>query len=234
MRLTRIRFGWAQIALGLGLLGSAGALGGPAWAVAWPAVAVLVVGVGYLGAGPAVFGKRADGTLHPVSRVVLLPYHLVAFVRMHWDAWRHAEAPWHRVAEGLYLGRRPPRDALPPGTRVVVDLTAEMPRIEGLGADVRYHVLPTLDATAPSYEPFAQLAEELASEPGAIFVHCAAGHGRSAAFAAALLVARGLAADAREAEAQLRRARPLVRLHREQRELVDRFAAATRVASSRA
>lgn len=220
----RIRFGWAQIVLGLALVSSAAWLGGAAWVVAWPAVSVLVVGVGYLGAGPGVFGKRSDGSLHPATRVVLLPYHVVAYLRMHWDAVRHGEAPWHRVAEGLYLGRRTPSAAMPPDARVVVDLTAELPRIAGMDPEIRYHVLPTLDATAPAYEPFDALARRLAVEPGPIFVHCAAGHGRSAAFAAALLVARGRAHDAASAEACLRRERPLVRLHREQREIVDRFA----------
>lgn len=220
----RIRFGWAQIVLGLALLGCAGWLGGPAWIIAWPALSVMIVGGGYLGAGPRVFGKRADGTLHPVTSVVLLPYHVVAYVRMHWDAVRHLEAPWHRVAEGVYLGRRTPRAKMPSDARVVVDLTAELPRIAGLPADVRYHVLPTLDTTAPAYEPFAALARRLVDEEGPIFVHCAAGHGRSAAFAAALLVARGVARDASEAEAALKLVRPLVHLHREQREVVDRFA----------
>jgi hypothetical protein len=238
LTLGRLRFGWAQIALGAGLFGAAGVLGGPAWVVAWPATAVFVVGLGYLGLGPGVFGKRADGSLHPLTSVILLPYHVVAFLRMHWDALRHREPPWHLVADGLYLGRRTPRAALPPGTRVVVDLTAEMPSIAGLGPDVRYHVLPTLDATAPSPEPFARLVSALAEEPGPIFVHCAAGHGRSATFAAALLTARGLARDAAEAEALLQRARPLVHLHREQRALVDSFASARaprldRVTSSR-
>ncbi|GAB4203469.1 MAG: hypothetical protein OHK0013_17600 [Sandaracinaceae bacterium] len=233
MTLGRIRFGWAQVALGVGLFGAAGALGGAAWVVAWPAIAVVIVGLGYLGLGPSVFGKRPDGSLHPLTSIVLLPYHVVAFLRMHWDALRHREAPWHLVADGLYLGRRTPRAGLPPGTRVVVDLTAEMPRIAGLGPDVRYHVLPTLDATAPAPEAFASLAWSLATEPGPIFVHCAAGHGRSATFAAALLTARGLARDAAEAEAVLRRARPLVHLHREQRELVDRFAAAARAPGRR-
>lgn len=224
----RIRFGWAQLALGSFLLASAGWLGGAAWVLAWPAVSVIVVGVGYLGAGPSVFGKRADGTLRLLPGVVLLPYHVVAYLRMHWDAVRHAEAPWHRVAEGLYLGRRTPSAQLPDDVAIVVDLTAELPRIARLPAHVRYHVIPTLDATAPAYEPLERLVSELASLEEPIFVHCAAGHGRSAAFAAALLVARARAVGARDAEALLQAARPLVRLHREQRELVDRFAQAWR------
>lgn len=226
--LGRIRFGWAQIVLGTALLSSAVWLGGPAWIVVWPAISVMVVGVGYLGAGPRVFGKRDDGSLHPATSLVLLPYHLVAYVRMHWDAVRHSEPPWHRVADGVYLGRRTSRDNVPSDTAVLVDLTAELPRIAGLPSELRYHVIPTLDATAPADAPFTELAAALANEPRPIYVHCAAGHGRSAAFAAALLVARGLASDAKEAEAVLKRARPLVHLHREQRELVDRFAASRR------
>lgn len=218
----RIRFGWAQVVLGVALFASAAWLGGPAWILAWPAVAVSVVGAGYLGLGPGVFGKRQDGSIRLLHGLLLLPYHVVAFLRMHWDGWWRAEAPWHRVADGIYLGRRTAR--VPDDARVHVDLTAELPRIAARSLPVRYYVLPTLDATAPDFEPFACLVEAIAPERAPIFVHCAAGHGRSAAFAAALLVARGLASSAEEAEEILRRARPRVRLHREQRELVDRFA----------
>ena len=119
--------------------------------------------------------------------------------------------------------------ALPKETRVVVDLTAELPAIRGVSASVqsgvlRYHVLPTLDATAPDEVAFVRLVEDLSTHEGVIFIHCAAGHGRSATLAAALVVARALASDAKSAEAHLKRARPLVHLHREQRALVDRFA----------
>lgn len=226
--MTRFRFGWLQIALGLVLLSIAMSWRGVMWVMAWPALAVIVIGFGYLGLGPSIFGKQPDGSLQPLRALVLLPYHVVAFLRMHWDAWRHHEDAWNEVAPRLYLGRRT-MGALPNETRVVVDLTAELPAIHGVNASVqtgalRYFVLPTLDATAPEEVAFIRLVEDLASHDGVIFIHCAAGHGRSATLAAAIVVARSLAADAKSAEAHLKRARPLVHLHREQRALVDRFA----------
>ena len=226
--MTRFRFGWLQIVLGLVLLAIAISWRGVMWVMAWPALAVIVIGFGYLGLGPSIFGKQPDGSLQPLRALVLLPYHVVAFLRMHWDAWRHQEDAWNEVAPGLYLGRRT-MGALPSETRVVVDLTAELPAIRGVKASVetgvlRYFVLPTLDATAPEDVAFARLVEDIAAQEGVIFIHCAAGHGRSATLAAALVVARALAIDAKSAEAHLKLARPLVHLHREQRALVDRFA----------
>ena len=72
-------------------------LGGVAWALAWPAASVTAVGCGYLGLGPGVFGKRADGTLRAAHTVLHFPYHVVAWLRVKWDAWRLRE---HGQMEG--------------------------------------------------------------------------------------------------------------------------------------
>ena len=218
-----VRFGWAQVALGLALFAASARLGGPAWLLAWPALAVFVVGLGYLGLGPRVFGKGPDGRIALGPALVLLPYHVVAWLRVRWDALRHREAPWHEVAPGLFLGRIVPPEGLPPGTRVVVDLTCEFHVPAAMREGREVHPLPALDTSVPRYADFARLATRLAPAPGPIYVHCAAGHGRSATFAAALLVARGLATGADDAEAMLRRTRPSVRLHRAQRAMVDRY-----------
>lgn len=218
-----IRFGWLQITLGLALIACAGWLGGPAWALAWPAVAVIAVGCGYLGLGPGVFGKRADGSLRTPHFVLLLPYHVVAWLRVRWDGWRRREPPWNEVAPGLFLGRIVDASALPPGTRVVVDLTSEFPASAAIRQGRDYHCLPALDTSVPGYADFARLARAIAAHDGPIYVHCAAGHGRSATFAAAVLIARGQARDVEEAEARLRAARPAVHLHVGQRALVRRF-----------
>lgn len=220
----RMRFGWLQVLLGLALIACAAWLGGPAWALAWPAIAVTAVGLGYLGLGPGVFGKRADGTLRAPHFLLLLPYHVVAWLRVRWDAWRHREDPWHEVAPGLFLGRIVEAHALPPGTRVVVDLTSEFPASAATRDGRDYHCLPTLDTSVPRYADFARLARLVAAHEGPIYVHCAAGHGRSATFAAAILIARGEASEVDEAEAKLRATRPTVHLHRGQRAMVQRFA----------
>ena len=69
------------------------------------------------------------------------------------------------------------------------------------------------------------LVEE-AFSAGSVFVHCANGHGRSAAFAAALLLRRGLARDVAEAMGIIRRARPACRLNPVQTALAGRYAPA--------
>lgn len=218
-----MRFGWMQVALGLALLACAAWLGGAAWVLAWPAIAVTTVGLGYLGLGPGVFGKRPDGTIRTPHFVLLFPYHVVAWLRVRWDALVHREAPWNEVAPGLYLGRVVGPDGLPPGTRVIVDLTSEFAVPAATRANREYYLLSTLDTSVPRYDDFARIAREVAAHAGPTYVHCAAGHGRSATFAAALLIAKGSAHDVNGAVAMLVAARPAVHLHRAQRALVQRF-----------
>ncbi len=220
-----MRFGLLQVLLGAGLIGAAYVVSGPAWVVAWPALSVSVVGLGYLGLGPRVFGKREDGTIAPVNLALLFPYHVAAWLRLRLDALRAREDAWNEVAPGLFLGRRLTSiDELPPAIAAVIDLTAEFRATPGIRERCEYRTLPTLDTSAPDYESFAALARWAAAHPGPVYVHCAAGHGRSAALAAAVLVLRGDAVDAGAAEAALKKARPLVSLHRAQREAVERLA----------
>lgn len=220
-----MRFGLLQVLLGAGLLGAAYVVSGPAWVVAWPALSVTVVGLGYLGLGPGVFGKRADGTIAPANLVLLFPYHVAAWLRLRLDALRASEDAWNEVAPGLFLGRRlTSSDELPPATAAVIDLTAEFRATPGIRERCDYRTLPTLDTSVPEYAEFAAMARWAAAHAGPVYVHCAAGHGRSAALAAGVLVLRGHAKDAGEAEAQLKRARPLVSLHSGQRRAVERLA----------
>lgn len=218
------RFGVMLCVLGAVLAGAAVWLGGPALLVLWPATSVFVVGLGYLFFGPSVFGKRADGTLAPLPVALLFPYHVAAWIRLRWNA-RDGRPPFDRVAPGIYLGRRlVDASQLPKDVRLVVDLTAEFRVTRGVNGHYRYLVLPTLDTTVPPYEAFARLVEETTAHEGAVYIHCAAGYGRSAAVAAAVLIARGLATDVDDAQAQLRAARPKVWLHPGQRAHVMRFA----------
>jgi hypothetical protein len=213
------------VLLGAALIAAAWWVSGPAWLVVWPALAVTIVGLGYLGLGPRVFGKRADGTIAPVPLVLLFPYHVVAWLRLRLDAMRASEDAWNEVAPGVFLGRRLTHAGeLPPATAAVIDLTAEFRATPGIAERREYRTLPTLDTLAPEYAAFAELVRWAASHPGPIYVHCAAGHGRSAAVAAAILLVRGHARDATEAEVLLKKARPLVWLHGAQRQAVERLA----------
>jgi predicted protein tyrosine phosphatase len=72
---------------------------------------------------------------------------------------------------------------------------------------------------------FAGIVREVAALEGGVLIHCAQGHGRSAALAAALLIARGVVEDLEGAERLLIASRPKVRLKPSQRTLVRAFAA---------
>lgn len=228
MTVGQASFGAMQIALGLALLALAWVAGGPAWALAWPASSVLVVGVAYLGPGAGVFGKRrSDGRLAPWNVALLFPYFAVA-----WTLWQlksrfFSRRAWDEVAPGVRLGRRPlHRGELPPDTRCVVDLCSEMPRALPDVPVERYVCLPTLDTSVAPDPELAALVESLAEEEGPLYLHCAMGHGRSATVAAALLIRRGLAADVDQAVRALASARPGVHLHAVQRAAVERLARA--------
>jgi protein-tyrosine phosphatase len=222
-----MRFGVFQIVLGALLIACGPVFGGVAWALLWPGLSVAIVGAGYLGLGPRVFGKRAsDGALSWLILIAMLPYFFVA-----WSLWQlksrlRSEAPWHEVAPGIYLGRRPLNGReLPDRARIVVDLTSEFRRAPSTSGADRYFCVPVLDTSAPDDESFARLIAAIETEAAPIFVHCAMGHGRSATVAAALLVRRGIARDASEAIARLKAHRPGVYLHPIQRAAVERICA---------
>lgn len=121
------------------------------------------------------------------------------------------------VAPGIWLGRRAYVGELPDCIDLIVDLTAEFPENQDLIQGKSYIALPILDASVPKEREFQALLDELADWQGNIYLHCAVGRGRSAIVAAALLVVRGLADNELVAEEILRKARPRVKLNRNQR-----------------
>lgn len=196
-----------------GLLGLLAAQrGGWAWLLLWPAADCAAVAAAYFGPGARVFGKRRDGSLAPWASLAMLPF--IAVLRLVWrlQAGVSPEPCCDEVSPGLFVGRRPLPGEHPAGISLVVDLTAEFskPRYHPLSAG--YLCLPALDAFVPD-EAASEPAVERALAAPSVFVHCANGHGRSAAFAAALLLRKGLAADVAEAMALIRRARPVCRIN---------------------
>jgi protein-tyrosine phosphatase len=204
--LTFAAFGVVQAAWGW-TLGGAGAL------LVWSGFAWCVVAAGYAGAGPRVFGKRADGRIAAAHTAALLPF--LAFM---WSVWRVRARRGrfgHEIAPGLWLGRRPLGGELPDSVTAVVDLTSEFPKSRDLGSR-EYLCVPLLDATAPDAATIARVVEWIGARSGAVYVHCAAGNGRSAIVVAAVVLARGLATDATSAVEFVRRARPSIRPNRAQ------------------
>ncbi|MEN6644555.1 MAG: hypothetical protein ABFE08_19135 [Armatimonadia bacterium] len=194
------------------VLAAVGALvGGWGLVLLWPAVACLVVGMAYGSGSPALFGKRANGSLNPVMAVVLLPY--LGFTYAIWKVKRKIskEPLYNEVAPGLWVGRRVLGEELPEGVKVIVDVTCEFAEPSTALARCEYRALPTLNYGAPEADGLRALVEEFAGREG-IYVHCAQGHGRSATVAAALLLRKGLAGTWEEAVAMVVKVRPKVHL----------------------
>ncbi len=210
---------------GLSVICVAGAvwLRGPGWLLVWPAVSLGAVAAGYLGLGAGVCGKRADGRLAWWS-VLLLPYLLGA-----WVIWRLARllgpnAPYEQVAPRIWIGRRLGTGEQPPEIAAVVDLTCEFAEPEHLRSGYAYRCFPMLDGTAPPAEELIELIDEVRNLPRPLYIHCAAGRGRAAVVAAALLVAEQHSADAEQAIERLRRCRPRTFLTGAQRRAVQEAA----------
>ncbi len=189
----------------------------------WLAASCLVAGVAYVLGEPRLMGKRSDGTFNPVPLLLLVPY-----FALWWLAWqvrrRRREPCWAEIVPGLFLGRLAAVEELPPGAEMVVDLTCELAEPAPIRR-MSYRCLPTLDGGAPERRRFLALAREVAAFPKPVFIHCAAGHGRSATLAAAVLLARGTVPDVAAAEALLKSRRPGVGFSRAQRRLLADFAA---------
>ncbi|MFP2912107.1 tyrosine-protein phosphatase [Pyxidicoccus sp. 3LFB2] len=206
-------------------------LGGAWWLLLWPAVSFAAVALAYAGAGARVFGKQPDGRMWPGAVLVLLPYLLLT-----WGTWHLARKlsrePAHaEVVPGLRVGRRLLSGELPPGTGAVLDLTSEFIEPHGIRTACRYVSLPILDASTLPVDRVAPVLRELATLREPLYVHCAQGHGRTGMLAAALLLARDQASDARTALTLVQRARPGVRLSPAQARALEELAAALRAPS---
>ena len=210
---------------GMILAGAGACLGGAGWLLLWPAVSFMLIGGAYAGLGPRVCGKRPDGRMAWWAVFLLLPYLLTTWIGWHAIRRLSREACCDEVAPGVWVGRRPLPGDLPPDATLIVDLTAEFPSRRAVRHGRTYLCVPTLDATAPEETALRAAVETAAKWPGPVYIHCALGHARSATTAAAVLIRRGLAADATEAVVIMQQARPRIRLEKSQERLLERMAA---------
>lgn len=188
-----------------------------AWLLLWSGGSFCVVAAAYAFQKPRLLGKRLNGTMAWGVCVLLLPYLLLTWLIWYAQTGLSHENVCDEVAPGLWLGRRATVGELPRGVSLIVDLTSEFPEPRSVRENFAYLCLPTLDNAAPEQERFQEVIQKMAAWEGETYVHCALGHGRSALVAAAVLMAWGLACSPEEAFAQLKRARPGVKLNQTQR-----------------
>lgn len=187
-----------------------------AWLLLWPAVVLFAVPIVYLARAPRALGKRRDGSIAWWGWLAWAP--LFGYMRLLHELARSLtrEPVANQVAPGVWVGRRPRAHELPPGVGIVVDLCADLPEAPGVATGRAYLSIPALDSTAPTPAQIAGAVDTMLTTPGAAFIHCAFGHGRSATVAAALLVRRG-DATLDDVEAKMRAIRPRIGLNAVQR-----------------
>jgi hypothetical protein len=192
------------------------------------ALSFLLVAVAYFGAGPRLLFKKANGRRHPVAWLVHWPYFALTAFSYRFSLLISREAAFVQVAPNVFLGRRlTAREAKHSEQWLaVLDLVAEMPESQPLREVANYRSLPILDATAMTLDQLRDAVEWVKQHAatGAVYVHCALGHGRSATVVAAYLLACGLASNAKSAVKHVRELRPGVRLKPPQRKVLDAFA----------
>jgi protein-tyrosine phosphatase len=100
----------------------------------------------------------------------------------------------------------------------VLDLTCEFDENRPMRNGGRYLCLPVLDNTSPTPGQLREAVQWLseALNAGRVYVHCAAGHGRSATVVIAYLLAVGSVSSVDEGIALLKSHRPGVRLNASQ------------------
>lgn len=192
------------------------------WLLIWFGCNCIIVGLAYVVANPKIFGKQANGRIASWTLCLLLPYLLITWA--FWEIKRIIlrEECCHKIASGIWLGRRAFADELPENISLIIDLTAEFIEPNNVVAGKTYICVPTLDASVPPDEKFIELIETISSWQGNVYLHCALGHGRAATLAAGTLFAKGLVDDMIEAEKVLKQIRPSVSFSKVQKQLLNR------------
>ena len=193
------------------------------WFFWWSGLSWIFAGGAYGFIGARAFGKRSDGSMVWWNVLLFFPYLAATWLLWYTQKALTKEPLCDQVSPGIWLGRRCSADELPPGIEMVVDLTAEFPEMRPIREGRAYLCLPILDASIPSLTSFQELVQMIASVDKPVYVHCALGHGRSAAVAVAILVARGDAVSVDQAELMVKMVRPGIAINTVQRHFLQQW-----------
>jgi predicted protein tyrosine phosphatase len=178
----------------------------------WPAIALSIVAAGHFGLGPGIY-RKAKGALPLSAKLVLWPCLFGQELSLLY--YRRRCRPWDEAVPGVVIGRklneREAEEAIRLGVTAVLDLTAEFSEARPF-LSTQYLNIPILDLTAPTQTQMAMMADFIRNncERGKVYIHCKIGYSRSAAAVGAYLISSGKAANAEEAIAGMRRARPSI------------------------
>lgn len=203
----------------------------------WTATSLVLLSVCYFSGRSALLGKHVDGTRGLWSWWLHWPYFAISASGMHLVRWTQPGAAFVQVAPQLFLGRRLTaaqasrfRASLGRDPVAVLDLAAEFPATSAFARLSGYRSVPLLDATAPPINVLSETVDWLVRQTreGPVYVHCALGHGRSATFVTAYLLATEQASTVDDALHIVRERRIRVGPNTSQREVLRQYAARCR------
>ncbi len=216
--------------LGLALIALGLVEGGWLLLLVWLGADFLILGLAHWRRAHHVFGKRPGGTFPVWSWLLFLPLLLYNGAVWHLLRLLSREPPHTTVTDNLVIGRRLLASEVNGKFDNIVDLTAEFVEPAAIRRSPGYCCFPLLDASAPTPEALRQSVASL--RPGRTLVHCAQGHGRSALYALALLLRSGATRNVEDGLRMLKKARPGVRLNKEQQHCIRVYALATSAESN--
>jgi protein-tyrosine phosphatase len=192
-------------------------------------VSLLLVGLAYAFHAPRLFLKRADGTFSVFAYPLLWPFMLSNLASLALFRLASRKAPFQEIVPKLYLGcRLSAWDAIMVSKfqiKFVLDVTSEFREVGFLRNVPEYRCIPLLDRSAPTTQQLeagvAFIRQNIAEGP--VYVHCALGHGRSATFVVAYLVASGICKTLEEALVLVQNKRRGVHLNNAQTKVVREF-----------
>jgi protein-tyrosine phosphatase len=159
----------------------------------------LALSCAYLLKKPSLLLKRPSGTLSPLSYLIFWPYLILNTVAFSLFCLFSREQAISEIVPGLYLGRQLWFFEAQQVSKIVstLDLTAEFSEVGFIRRQTNYLSIPLLDKSIPTLKQLEVAVSWLTTQEsqGAIFVHCALGHERSAIIVAAFLLKRGIVND---------------------------------------
>jgi protein-tyrosine phosphatase len=181
-------------------------------------IAFLVVGLAFGTKTPGIFMKTSTGRLSLLSYLIFWPYLALNYLFLILYRRLSRENPMDEIIPSLYVGRQlvkadqelfHQRDI-----RAVVDVTSEWSEAGFILKHCAYLCVPVLDGCPPTSQQLQKAVAwiEEQRKQGGVFVHCAAGHGRSATIVAAYLLHIQKVISVQEALEFIRSKRPKISL----------------------
>eukprot|EP01102_Stenamoeba_stenopodia_P008196 TRINITY_DN2337_c0_g2_i1.p1 TRINITY_DN2337_c0_g2~~TRINITY_DN2337_c0_g2_i1.p1 ORF type:complete len:273 (-),score=47.88 TRINITY_DN2337_c0_g2_i1:553-1371(-) len=202
----------------------------PIYILLWPAIVYTIVTFAYIINIPSVLALKDEetGRLNHAMIIFMFPFLLLVWLVWYSRAATTSDPSSQHIVEKWYIGRQPLRHAdLPHNTAMVVDLSSEFGRLYSLRkSSIKYRCISSLDTSPPPDHKlgrYIKIMKEAIAVDGNVFIHCANGHGRSAAFLVAVMWMSGYSPSLSEAEKTLKSIRPSIRIRAGQRRFLEQI-----------